>query len=130
MTTERDLIQRLADMADALDGRKPLVFAQGQVMDGFTALANFQALANEARAYLDQPEPEVPTDEELLAILSQAVASFPPIHPEAEAMSAVEYDWELETRKARAVLARWGRATVEPPAKPAHNTAQDSSQRP
>ena len=59
MTTERDLIQRLADMADALDGRKPLVFAQGQAMDGFTALANFQALANEARAYLAQPEPEV-----------------------------------------------------------------------
>jgi len=26
--------------------------------------------------------------------------------------------------------ARWGRATVEPPSKPAHNTAQDSSQRP
>jgi hypothetical protein len=64
MTTERDLIQRLADMADALDGRKPLVFAQGQAMDGFTALANFQALANEARAYLAQPEPEGPTDAE------------------------------------------------------------------
>jgi len=69
-----------------------------------------------ARAALAQPEPEGPTDEELLAILSQAVASFPPIHPEAEALSAVEYDWELEIRKARAViaavLARWGRPTT------------------
>mgnify|MGYP001544547908 CR=1 FL=1 len=63
--TTRDLIQRLADMADALDGRKPLVFSQGQAMDGFTALANFQALANEARAYLSQPEPERPTDDDL-----------------------------------------------------------------
>ena len=65
MTTTRDLIQRLADLADALDGRKPLVFAQGQSMDGFTALANFQSLANEARTYLSQPEPEGLTDEEI-----------------------------------------------------------------
>ena len=42
-----------------------------------------------------EPEPEGLTDEELLAVLTQAVASFPPIHPEAEALSAVEYDWEL-----------------------------------
>ena len=68
-------------------------------------------------AALAQPEPEGLTDEELLAILNQAVASFPPIHPEAKALSAVEYDWELETRKARAVIAadraRWGRPAVE-----------------
>jgi hypothetical protein len=57
MTDPRDLIKRLADIADALDGRKPLVSAQGQAMDGFTALANFRALADEARAYLAQPEP-------------------------------------------------------------------------
>jgi hypothetical protein len=42
----RDLIKRLADIADALDGRKPLVSAQGQAMDGFTALASFRALAD------------------------------------------------------------------------------------
>ena len=64
-TNPRDLIKRLADIADALDGRKPLVSAQGQVMDGFTALDNFRALADEARAYLAQPEPEGPTDEPL-----------------------------------------------------------------
>ena len=56
MTDPLDLIKRLADIADALDGRKPLVSAQGQAMDGFTALANFRALADEARAYLAQPE--------------------------------------------------------------------------
>ena len=141
------------------------------------------------------PVPEGLTDKELLAALSQSVASFPPIHPEAKALSAVEYDWELEARKARAAIAadrarcgrpavepvpegstdeqieksfqlwwfnegsgmrpsngedqeehvrrvsqiawsngahvaRWGCPAVEPPAKPAHNTAQDSSQRP
>jgi hypothetical protein len=64
-TKPRDLIKRLADIADALDGRKPLVSAQGQAMDGFTALANFRALAAEARAYLAQPEPEGPTGEPL-----------------------------------------------------------------
>jgi hypothetical protein len=37
-TNPRGLIKRLADIADALDGRKPLVSAQGQAMDGFTAL--------------------------------------------------------------------------------------------
>ena len=62
------------------------------------------------------PAPEGLTDEELLAALSQAVASFPPIHPEAKALSAVEYDWELEARKARAVIAadraRCGRPTT------------------
>ncbi len=62
-----------------------------------------------ARVYLAQPEPEGPTDDELLAAQDQAVASFPPIHPEAEPLSAVEYARELEIRKARAILARWSR---------------------
>ena len=69
----RDLIQRLVDIADTLDGRKPLVFAQGQAMDGFTALANFQSLADEARAYLAQPEPEGPTDEPLGDLIDEWV---------------------------------------------------------
>jgi hypothetical protein len=64
--------------------------------------------------FLAQPEPEGPTDEELLAAQDQAVASFPPIHPEAEPLSAVEYARELEIRKARAILARWGRPAIKP----------------
>ena len=123
MTTTRDLIQRLTD-----------ALAEWQLGGAPPEDTSDADLINEARAYLSQPEPEGLTDEELLAALSQAVASFPPIHPEAKALSAVEYDWELEARKARAVIAadraRWGRATVEPPIKLAHNTAQDSSQRP
>jgi hypothetical protein len=100
--TTRDLIQR---MADKLDHYKHLLRGDRR---------RAHPLAIEARAYLAQPEPEgPPTDEELLAILSQAVASFPPIHPEAKALSVAEYDWELEARKARAIIAadraRWGK---------------------
>ena len=64
-STACDLIQRLADIADAIDVNRALVSSQGQAMDGFTALANFRALATEARTYLDttQPEPEEVTDE-------------------------------------------------------------------
>lgn len=54
------------------------------------------------------------TDEELLAAQDQAVASFPPIHPDAQALSAVEYARELEIRKARAVLSRHARPAIEP----------------
>jgi hypothetical protein len=92
MTTERDLIQRLIDIADALDGRKPLVFSQGQAMDGFTALANFQALANEARAYLSQPEPEGPTVMEIIELADEI---------EAEELGQVDL--------VRRALARWGK---------------------
>jgi hypothetical protein len=53
-----------------------------------------------------QPEPQRPSDEELLEAFDQAVAAFPPVHSEAESLSAVEYARELEIRKARAVLAR------------------------
>ena len=104
MSTTRDLIQRLTERLDHLHSNYDLPCQS--------------ALIAEALDYLDQPEPEGLTDEELLAILSQAIASFPPIHPEAEAMSAVEYDWELEIRKARAVIAavraRWPLAAIEP----------------
>jgi hypothetical protein len=75
---------------------------------------DMESVIDEMRFALAQPEPEGLTDEELLAALSQAVASFPPMHPEAKALSAVEYDLELEIRKARAVIAadraRWDRA--------------------
>ena len=113
MTTECDLIQRLVDIADALDGKKPLVFSQGQAMDGFTALANFQALANEARAYLSQPEPEGLTDEELLCIAAEAIDGYgncgikPGEYEEVTEQAVEAYGSEL-IAYARAVLARWG----------------------
>ena len=82
-----------------------------QKADSNWAYVNIDVLLDAAE-YLErfaQPEPEGPTDEEILAAQDQAVASFPPIHPEAEPLSAVEYARELEIRKARASLARWGK---------------------
>ena len=66
-------------------------------------------LVARARAALAEPVGEGPTEEELLATLDKATADFPPRHPEAESLNAVEYPLALELRKARAVLARWGR---------------------
>jgi hypothetical protein len=108
----RDLIKRLADIADALDGRKPLVSAQGQAMDGFTALANFRALADEARAYLAQPEPEGPTDEELLELSGRHFTyrgdsmgdKFVPV----SIGPSIELSHQM-VAFARAVLARWSK---------------------
>jgi hypothetical protein len=57
MNTERDLIQR---MADELDHYRQLL------RDDCTSTHPF---ADEARAYLAQPEPEGPTDEGLLACI-------------------------------------------------------------
>jgi hypothetical protein len=53
MTDPRDLIQRLADELEKLDDHY-----SAQLFD----------LLDEARAYLAQPEPEGPTDEEILAL--------------------------------------------------------------
>ena len=99
MTTERDLIQR---MARALDLYRQMA------LDDYTSTHPF---ADEARTLLSQPEPEGPTDEELLAIAieSELVASNG-TNPFRE-----DSDIEDEVMQfARAVLARWGRPAVEP----------------
>jgi len=70
-------------------------------------------LCKRARAALSDPE-QGPTDEQILAIQDQVVASFPPIHPEAQNLSAIEYSRVLEIRKARAVLQLAGHPAVEP----------------
>ena len=64
------------------------------------------------RAPLAQPEPVGPTDEELLAVQAEGTATFPPSHPEAAALSVFAYYKQLEIRKGRAVLARWGRPAL------------------
>jgi hypothetical protein len=61
-----------------------------------------------------QPQPVEPTDEQLLETQARAAAAFPPVHPEAEPLSAVEYARALQIRKARAVLAQWGHPAPEP----------------
>ena len=103
MTDFRTLCTELVDELESW-------IAFGDEADG----ADAHALVDRARTALAKPEPQGPTDEELLAAQDQAVASFPPIHPDAEALSAVEYAQELEIRKGRAVLARWGRLAIEP----------------
>ena len=97
MTPDTDHIPKLALIIREVDGGNRL---------GAAALAE-AILSHPGSRWspATQPEPEELTDEELLAVLTQAVASFPPMHPEAKALSAVEYDWELEARKARAVIA-------------------------
>lgn len=81
-------------------------------------------LLSRARTALSQPEPEGPTDEELEEFALKHGGGYFNCDCQAEA--------DILTRKHvsnyRAVLARWGRATVEPPAKPVHNTAQQDSQ--
>ena len=95
-------------------------------------LQQLDRLANRARALLAEADgPAVPdgrepasvalqpSDKELLATFNQAVADFPPRHPEAKVMNVVEYSLALELRKARAVLDRWGRpALAEQPVEP------------
>lgn len=72
-------------------------------------------LIEQARAALTaEPVVEGPTDEELLATLNKATAEFPPRHPEAEALNAVEYALELELRKARAAISRYGHQPAPP----------------
>lgn len=61
-----------------------------------------------ARAALAEPEPEGPTDLDLLETLKEVIIAFWPQHPEALKLSTSEYEVELEISKARAVLARWG----------------------
>jgi hypothetical protein len=82
-----------ARMADELDHYRQLL------MDDRRAT---HALAAEARAALAQPEPQGPSDEELLRIYRVARYCY----------QVEEYKRELDF--ARAVLARWGRPAIEP----------------
>ena len=124
MTTTRDLIQRLARQLD--------LYRQ-MVLDDCTLT---HPLADEARAYLSQPEPEELTDEEILKSSDQF-----DIGGTEDVTKGMPLDtfWDSYQPQqliafARAVIAadraRCGRAAVEPPIKPAHNTTQDSSQLP
>ena len=92
--TTRDLIQRLAEKLDHLN-------CMYNVPDQ-------SALVEETLAYLSQPEPEGPTDEELEEFALKHGGGYFNCDCQAEA--------DILTRKHvsnyRAVLARWGRPTT------------------
>ena len=99
-TNPRDLIQRLADELykyECLTSRRP--------PDCIPAPS---PLIDEARAYLSQPEPKKPTDEELEEFALKHGGGYFNCDCQAEA--------DILTRKHvsnyRAVLARWGRPTT------------------
>lgn len=48
-----EIMRQLVDILDALDG-KPTVANQGQAMDGYSALANFRAVAEKARTLIEE----------------------------------------------------------------------------
>ena len=79
-----------------------------------TWLANYLRVNSSARTALSQPEPEGPTDIELLSMAGTAIGheiGFGEYEPETEC--AVEaYGSEL-IDFARAVLARWGRPAIQ-----------------
>jgi hypothetical protein len=84
VNTMTDFRALCAELADELQGYK------------VAHPMHCRALLNRARAALAQPEPQGPTDEELLRIYGVATPCY----------HAEEYKRELEF--ARAVLARWG----------------------
>jgi hypothetical protein len=87
-----------------------LVDAYAWCVDNYmTASADEDSLVQRARAALAQPEPQGPTDKELCKTLHQAICDFPPTHPSAHDLDGHQYEIALEIRKARAVLARWGK---------------------
>ena len=120
MTTTRDLIQRLTKNLDHLNR--------------LYNVPDQSALVEEARAYLAQPEPEEPTKPPCVTLSALLCPAYEPGDGSADGAQLVGAQWwhpemgcdslQIVVDNARAVLARWGRATVEPPCKPAHNTAQ------
>ena len=105
-TTARDLIQRLAN---ELDRYRRLLRGDRR---------ETHPLANEARAYLAQPEPQGPTDEEIEEWADAATEvpleeMDPEVHGWRRCFTAKEFGETI-----RAALARWGT--------PANNTSEEN----
>jgi len=100
--TTRELI---ADLLAALKSWSP---TGGGPLEG--AEEQYEAaLIAKAEAFLAQPEPEEPTDQELLVCMLKAAASVP------GGQCTGILDWDKEAiAAARAVLARWGFPAAEP----------------
>ena len=116
--TTRNLIRRLAD---ELTNAIRVIHNE----DGTHHISTATPVLTEARAFLVQPEPEELTDEEIEKSFQlwwfNEGSGMRPSNGE---------DQEEHVRRVSQIawsngahVARWGRATVEPPIKPAHNTA-------
>jgi hypothetical protein len=91
-----------AELANYLQGRKDLECGWGEEDPE-------QDLLDRTRAALAQPEPEGPTDEELLGCMLKAAASVP------GGQCTGILDWDKEAiAAARAVLARYARPAIKP----------------
>lgn len=108
-----DYKQLCAEMVDAWDAL-PWQYDYKGRLTGLDGYPPDDSAVERARAALAEPKPEAPTDAELLGALKAGIAAFPPRHPEALNLSAAEYEVDLEIRKARAVLARWGNHQQSP----------------
>jgi len=98
-----ELITALHDAADDVEGWGNYASSYFQEKHDLAGnIAKIHAQADHARSALSQPEPQGPTDEELLETAAQAVG-----------YEHVPTD-ETCLALARAVLTRWGRPTVEP----------------
>ena len=82
-----------------------------------------------ARAFLDQPEPEEPTDEEILNLSQEHQVSYSMsdgrvIYPFQSSADMRDVLLSFARALIAADRARWGRVDVNPPAKLAHGTVQ------
>ncbi len=102
-TSPRDLIRRLADAlhdaADDVEGWGNYASSYFQEKHDLSGnVARIHAQAGEARAYLDRPVPEGPTDEELNDTYWEAAATHP-----------IRKNSVVHIAALRAVLARWSK---------------------
>ena len=51
-TTEKKILKQLVDILNAYENKGTLTVNQGQALDGYSTLANFINIAEEARHYL------------------------------------------------------------------------------
>ncbi len=116
--TEPTMDNKVIFQQDTPDGMEEVIRFD---KEGFHYRDQFIADAGEAHRLMveflrqnTQPEQQGQTDEDLCKTLHQAICNFPPTHPSARDLDSHQYEIALEIRKARAVLARWGRSAIEP----------------
>jgi len=85
-----------AELLEALKNAIRVIYHE----DGTKHISTADAVIAKADAALAQPEPQGPTDEELLDLMPESPLWDPDVGPTDEDKDALEY--------ARAVLARWG----------------------